>query len=274
MNKRWLSDLVDILKDANISVIGERYTTGQYAGKRWDQVAWKNMPYTPELQFIMWHHDASPEGPSEGALSWIKTMDIGPAGGAWVCMGCNGKHSSGTWHITAAGAHNHAGSGGPWSANNGAPYVSRNAMNYRSLGVEVDHTWGESWQGAVKQQQLNSLRAGTAAIMKAYDLDPKTRLIRHLDWTNGLIDGVPKLQTFGRKNDIFGVDLDYERRLVGKLIEQSEVDPRRIARIKRRIRGLRRRRDKIRASGRTKGIPTIRRKIRELNQRLKNITGK
>jgi hypothetical protein len=73
----------------------------------------------------------------------------------------------------------------------------------------------------VKQAQLNSLRMGTAAVLAAYNL-PSTRVIRHLDWTNGnMIDGVPApVDTFGRKNDLDGIDLPYERRLLDHVIKQ------------------------------------------------------
>lgn len=268
---QWLTDLVDILEDANVPVIGEKYTSGQYTGKTWRSVGWKGMGYYPGLQYILWHHDASPEGPSEGALHWIKTMPIGPAGGVWVCMGCNGKHASGTWHVTAAGAHNHAGSGGPWSPDNGAPYVPQNGMNYRSLGIEVDHTYGESWRGSTKMDQLMSLRRGTAAICKAYGLDPKTRLLFHKTWTDGMIDGVPRLGTVGRKNDIYGLDLPYERGLVAKLMERIGVNQKKVSYLKRRIRSWRNKRDKIRASGKTAGLPTARKRIRSLHAKLKAV---
>lgn len=268
----WLTDLADILRKAGVSVIEESYNRGPYMGKSWKSVGYMGRGLT-RFDYVMWHHDASPQGDSPGALEWVKHMSVAPAAAAWVCSGCNGKHVSGTWHVYAAGLSNHAGVGGPWYPNNGAPNVPKNGMNAVCYGIETDHTFGESWAGAKKQAQLNGLRKGTAAIMKAYGLDPRTRLLRHLDWTNGLIDGNRKFESFGRKNDIDGLDLDYERRLVAKLITDVIPNPKAVYRIKRHIRGLRRRRGEIRAAGRTKGIPTIRRKIRELNKRLKDITG-
>jgi hypothetical protein len=42
--------------------------------------------------------------------------------------------------------------------------------------------------------------------------------MRHLDWTNGLIDGNGKFVTYGRKNDVDGLDLADERRRVKRIM--------------------------------------------------------
>jgi hypothetical protein len=104
-------------------------------------------------------------------------------------------------------------------------------MNAVALGIEVDHTYNESWAGPKKKAQLNSLRRGTAAIMLAYRLKPRPGLMRHLDWTNGLIDGNGRFTTYGRKNDIDGLDLTDERRRVARIMsalaaatDQKSVD--------------------------------------------------
>jgi hypothetical protein len=91
-------------------------------------------------------------------------------------------------------------------------------MNAVALGIEVDHTYNEPWTGAKKQAQLNGLRRGTAAVMLAYDINPRRGLMRHLDWTNGLIDGNGKFETYGRKNDIDGLDLADERKRVKRIM--------------------------------------------------------
>ena len=54
--------------------------------------------------------------------------------------------------------------------------------------------------------------------MLAYKLNPTPGLMRHLDWTNGLIDGNGKFVTYGRKNDIDGLDLTDERRRVKRIM--------------------------------------------------------
>ena len=273
MSGVWLRDLATILREAKVPVIEEGYTSGPYTGKTWKEVGWQGRGLHA-FRYVMWHHDASPVGDSPGALHWVKYSALAPAGAIWVCSGCHGKHVSGTWHIYASGLTNHAGTGGPWNPNTGDPAVPVNGMNSVSLGIETDHTFGESWAGAKKQAQLNSLRMGTAAILAAYKLPP-TRVHRHLDWTNGLIDGNGRFATFGRKNDIDGLDLMYERRILGKLIDQinNPVDEKRLARLQRQLRGWRRKREEIRASGKKAGLATARAKIRDLNKRIKNITG-
>jgi hypothetical protein len=214
----WLKDLNKVLKKAGVPVIQEKYTRGPYSGKTWKTVGFNGQGYR-DFKFVLWHHDASPQGDSPGALDWMKYMEIAPAGAIWVCSGCNGKHASGTWHLIAAGLSNHAGTGGNDPKRRGNTWgVPVDGMNAVALGIETDHTYGERWTGPKKQAQLNSLRRGTAAIMLAYDLNPKPGLMRHLDWTNGLIDGNGKFVTYGRKNDVDGLDLADERRRVKRIM--------------------------------------------------------
>ena len=223
----WLKDLSKILKKAGVPVIGESYTRGPYNGKTWKTVGFNGQGYRA-FQHILWHHDASPQGDSPGALDWMKYMEIAPAGAIWVCSGCSGKHASGTWHLIAAGLSNHAGTGGNDPKRGGNTWgVPVDGMNAIALGIETDHTYGESWKGAKKQAQLNNLRRGTAAIFLAYNLKPRNALMRHLDWTNGLIDGNGKFTTYGRKNDIDGLDLADERLRVKRIMEAlaAATDP-------------------------------------------------
>jgi len=135
------------------------------------------------------------------------------------------------------------------------------------VGIETDHTYGESWAPPKKQAQLASLRLGTAALMKAYGINPTPGLQRHLDWTNGMIDGVPRLPTFGRKNDIDGLDLADERARVAALM-QSLDKPTPADRIRARIARLTEKRDSVRAEG-GNARPIIKR-IRALRERLRN----
>lgn len=270
----WLTDLADILREAGVPVIEETYNRGPYKGRSWKQVGFGGRGLSA-FNYILLHHDASPEGPqgSPGALEWVKYMDIAPAAAAWVCVGCGGKHLSGTWHVYAAGLSNHAGTGGPWSPKNGlGPYVPRNGMNAVSWGIETDHTYGESWEPPYKQQQLHSIRRGIAAVLRAYRMKP-SQVIRHLDWTNGLIDGVPRLATYGRKNDIDGLDWDYERSVYADEMAAMSQKERRLKRLERLRRGWRRRRNAIRASGKKAGLSSARTKIRSLNKRIKALRG-
>jgi hypothetical protein len=122
-------------------------------------------------------------------------------------------------------------------------------MNAVALGIETDHSYNEPWTGKKKQEQLNNLRRGTAAVMLAYGIKPRPGLLRHLDWTNGLIDGNGKFTTYGRKNDIDGLDLADERRRVKRIMaalaaapDQKTVDTEQAMnsrpRLSQRVRGL------------------------------------
>jgi hypothetical protein len=259
MARTNIADAADILRAAGVPVIEETYVQGPYRGRRWQDVGWNNQSYR-DVKFILWHHDASPVGDSPGALWWVKYSALAPAGAIWVCSGCNGTHPSGTWHIYAGRLTNHAGTGGPgWG-------VQKDQMNAYSVGIETDHTYGESWAPPKKQAQLNSLRLGTAALMKAYGLAPNPSLLRHLDWTNGTIDGVPRLPTFGRKNDIDGLDLHEERIRVAALMKSLDK-PTPADRIRARIARLVKQRAKVKAEG---GNPRpITERIRELRAKLR-----
>jgi hypothetical protein len=260
MARTNIRDAADILRAAGVNVIEERYTRGPYAGKSWRDVGFRGQSYR-DVKFILWHHDASPANQdSPGAVEWMKYMEIAPAGCAWVCSGCNGTHPSGTWHLIASMLTNHAGTGGPgWG-------VPKDAMNSVALGVETDHTYGESWASAKKQAQLNGLRLGTAALMKAYGLHPNPSLLRHLDWANGDIDGVPRLATYGRKNDLDGINLHEERIRVAGLIKSLDK-PSPADRIRASIARLVARRAKAKAAGQDTTSLTDR--IRKLREKLR-----
>jgi hypothetical protein len=272
----WLRDLAAILRDAGVPVIEETYNRGPYKGKPWQSVGFNNRGLS-SFSYVVLHHDASPVGDSPGALEWVKYMQWAPAGACWVCHGCGGKHASGTWHIYAAGLTSHAGTGGPWNPTNGAPSISKDNMNSHSLGIETDHTFGESWKPEVKQQQLAMIRLGIAAILRAYNM-PANRLIRHLDWTNGLIDGNGKFATFGRKNDIDGLDLNYERSLINSLIAQLDKRDNGRAHIKelrKRITDIQEKEQRLKAAGRlTKDVRSeMRARIRRIRERIRSLRG-
>ena len=237
----WLTDLADILRKANVPVKEMTYTRGPYQGRKWKHVGFNGRGLT-EFRGIMWHHDASPKGDSPGALDWCMYMDIAPAAAAWIDM-------RGVWHLYAAGLSNHAGLGS-------SVLAPANTGNQFYYGIETDHTTGEAWPAA----QLDSLRRGTAAIMKAYDLDPAKALEFH------------KTYAPGRKNDPDGLELANERAVVGRMMKP--VDTAKADKLKRRRRKWRRKRDSIRATGKTAGIPTARKRIRSLTQRINKILGR
>ena len=191
MSGVWLKDLVKVLRKAGIDAEGMTYDRGRYAGMSWKQVGWSGLGYR-ELRGIMWHHDASPVGPSPGALDWCMYSELAPCAAIWVDM--NGK-----WFVYAAGQTNHAGVGSSILAPN-------STGNQVYLGIETDHTYGEKWPEA----QVSSLRAGTAALMKHYGLDPKKALEFH------------KTYAPGRKNDPDGLDLKRERNRVARLMKTDQ----------------------------------------------------
>ena len=79
--------------------------------------------------------------------------------------------------------------------------------NQYYLGIETDHNTGEKWT----KEQIDSLRKGTAALMKHYGLDPKVALEFH------------KTYAPGRKNDPDGLNLTVERRRVARLMKSDQT---------------------------------------------------
>lgn len=185
----WLKDLVKVLRQAGVDAEGLTYKYGRYAGKRWKDVGWNGLGYR-ELRGVMWHHDASPEGDSPGALQWCMYSELAPCAAIWV-------DRRGKWWVYAAGQTNHAGVGA-------SPIAPNSTGNQYLLGIETDMTLGERWEKA----QLDSLRRGTAAIMKHYGLDPMQALDFHKDYA------LPP----GRKNDPSGLSRARERKRVARLM--------------------------------------------------------
>jgi len=188
MSGVWLTDLVKVLRQGGIDAEGLTYKYGRYAGKRWKQVGWNGLGYK-ELRGIMLHHDASPAGPSPGALGWCMYSELAPCAAIWVDM-------KGKWWIYAAGLTNHAGVGS-------SPLAPNSTGNQYYLGIECDHTLNEPWPKA----QLDSIRKGIAVLMKHYDLDPKVALEFH------------KTYAPGRKNDPDRLSLPRERRRIARLMK-------------------------------------------------------
>lgn len=163
----WASWMAGVLRAAGVPVI-------EYPG--W---ATRGRPRSVgrfQPRGVMWHHDASPVGPSPYVAKFC--AEIGrPAEGIpaplsqlWVCDGCN-AHTVGTWHVLAAGRANHAGTGS-WGA------VGTDQGNSVLIGVETDHTTGEAWPPAL----YASLVAGTAALMKHMRSDPAKLLVGHKEY--------------------------------------------------------------------------------------------
>ena len=193
----FLTDLADVLRAAGVKVKEMKYTQGPHSGKSWKWVGYNGMGYSDIPLGIIWHHDASPEGDSPGALDWMMYDGFGyaPAANAWV-------DRKGVWYLYCAGYSNHAGVGA-W------PKLGlNNNGNAKMFGIETDHTTGEAWPA----DQINSLRLGTAAILKHWGR-PADNLIGHKEYAPG------------RKDDPDGLDMRSERRRVGKLMgaDQSGI---------------------------------------------------
>ena len=141
--------------------------------------------FTRNPPAIVWHHDASPAGPSPGVLGWMLSNWENASANAWVDY--NGK-----WWFVGAGVAWHAGAVLPGMPN-----------NFTSMGIETDYTNGEK----ISPKLYDSLRRGTAAIMRATG-QPASDLHFHKT-----ICSPP-----GRKSDPWGLSLAVERDAVGKLI--------------------------------------------------------
>ena len=142
----------------------------------------RNPPY------IVWHHDASPAGPSPGVLGWMLDNWNTASANIWVDF-------YGTWHFVGAGVAWHAGATLP-----GMP------TNYTAIGIETDYTVGEK----ISPVLYDSLRRGTAAIFRAMK-QPATDLHFHKT-----ICSPP-----GRKSDPWALDLATERNAVAQLVAGS-----------------------------------------------------
>lgn len=177
MSATWLGD---VLRAAGLKVV--------------EHDGWKTRSHGEftELYAVVWHHDGSPVGDSPGVPAYMIRNWNTASANCWVAL-------DGTWHLIGAGVAYHAGTVLP-----GKP------GNHSSIGVETDHTTGETWSGVFL---LESLRRGTAAIL------------RHLGTTTG---GLEFHKTIcsppGRKNDPDGLDLTVERQAVSALLHTTPED--------------------------------------------------
>lgn len=138
-----------------------------------------------DLRAVVWHHDASAVGYSPGMPDFMIRNWNTASANCWVTL-------DGTWHLIGAGVAYHAGTVLP-----GKP------GNHSSIGVETDHTTGETWSGV---QLLDSLRRGTAAILT------------HLGQTADELEFHKTIcSPPGRKTDPDALDLATERRAVAAL---------------------------------------------------------
>lgn len=144
------------------------------------------------IDCVTWHHDGSPPGTSPNVPSYIIGQVDARKPGANIWVGLDG-----TWHLLAARMTYHAG-----------PVLPGKPDNYHSLGVETDHTTGETWSGVVL---LDSLRRGTAAILAHLGIGP----------AGGLEFHKTVCKPVGRKNDPDGLELPVEQAAVASILAPS-----------------------------------------------------
>lgn len=142
-------------------------------------------PFTPRA--VILHHDGSPAGPTPWMAGWLiggfaSDSDEHYDAQVWVDY-------AGRWHMIAAGAAQHAGTG------RGFGRIPADQGNQYSFGVETDHTMGEPWPPA----QLASIERGFAAICQARHWDPDVSVAGHKDYAKG------------RKPDPDGIDMNQFR---------------------------------------------------------------
>lgn len=170
-------DLARVLRDAGLPVV-------EYVGWR-DRRA----PGAFAPRGVVWHHDASPLGPSPGLPRLIAVVGNAttppPLAQLWVGY-------DGTWTVCAGGRCNHAGTGQGWGR------IRANRGNEDAYGVETDHTVGEAWPA----RQLDSLRVGTRALLRAVGASPADSLCAHREYAPG------------RKIDPDGLNMGAERAAV------------------------------------------------------------
>ena len=149
--------------------------------------------FTPRA--VMVHHDASPEGPSDGVARYIaETAPYAPLSQLWVDY-------HGVWHVLAHGNCNHAGRGDGWGP------IPAGRGNEYAVGVETDFTTGES----LREPFYSSVVAGVRALCDALDLDPSEAVCGHKEYAPG------------RKSDP-DWDMDRFRRDVAGLTTTEEDD--------------------------------------------------
>lgn len=174
MRVPWLAD---VLRAAGLHVV--------------EHVGWeaRGNDEFAEIHAVVWHHDGSPPGASPNVPAYIigQTEAGKPGANCWVGL-------DGTWHILAGRMTYHAGKVLP-----GKP------DNHHSIGVETDHTTGETWAGV---ELLAALRKGTAAILTHLGIGPATGLEFHKT-----ICAPP-----GRKLDPDGLHLADEQAAVARLM--------------------------------------------------------
>lgn len=140
----------------------------------------------PDRPVVVWHHDASPEGDSPGALDWMVSNWDNASAQIWI-------NRYGVVYLVGAGIAWHAG-----------PVLEGMPNNAKSVGIETDHTTGEDWPAEL----LAALRLVTAVILRRSQIAADAGLYFHRQIA----------RPFGRKSDPDGLVLQDEIRAVAQIM--------------------------------------------------------
>jgi N-acetylmuramoyl-L-alanine amidase len=142
-----------------------------------------------DCEWVVNHHTANPHASGHESLNWLTYGGL-PGVSPPYSHALVGREPK--IFLIAAGRANHAGRGGPFKN------VPKDSMNAYSYGIEVEAP-GRALDFAPGQFELMcKLNAAVLWIVGR----PVDRVIRHKDWTDGGVDGVPWLPTRGRKIDV------------------------------------------------------------------------
>ncbi len=176
----WLDDLADVLRAAGLQVVevdGWRTRSRKTGG--FDQILG-----------TVWHHTASPASANEAAAVdyMAKRAEFSPI--------CNvGLGRTGICYVSAAGACNHAGKGGPYPAPPARAWLAQDRANTTMLSVEQFSAGDgvEVWPAA----QIEASLILRDALTDRY-VYPDDHNIAHKEWCG------PRTSTPGRKIDPLG----------------------------------------------------------------------
>lgn len=154
---------------------------------------WKSRTIDPDAtwdcEWVVNHHTANSNASGHESLNWLVKGGL-PGVRPPYAHALVGREPK--IFLIAAGRANHAGRGGPFRN------VPKDSMNAYGYGIEVEAP-GRSLDFAPGQLELMCKLNASVLWIVGRGVD---RVIRHKDWTDGGIDGVPWLPTRGRKVDV------------------------------------------------------------------------
>jgi N-acetyl-anhydromuramyl-L-alanine amidase AmpD len=153
----WLLDLADVIRAAGLPVV-------EYSG--WTTRARSSGGFPAgQPTGIVVHHTASSTSPGNDAAYIAENADVAPISQLLL-------DRTGTVTVIAAGAANHAGSGGPWRG------IPPDQANTHTIGIEASNNGvGEPWP----QAQTDAYITLVAALASRYEIDV-ANVITHHEW--------------------------------------------------------------------------------------------